>query len=77
MIRETEMYVPIKNFFNSLGFKVKAEIRNCDVVAYKADEPLIIIELKTQFSLKQKRDCFRYYIKIWSKFSLILVLLIE
>ena len=51
MIRETEMYVPIKNFFNSLGFKVKAEIRNCDVIAYKTDEPPIIIELKTHFSL--------------------------
>jgi len=51
MIKEIEMYGPIKDFFRSLGYEVKAEIHNCDVVAHKSQETPIIIELKTQLSL--------------------------
>lgn len=48
---ETDLYKPIKTYFERLGYGVKAEIKNCDVVAIKNNESPIIIELKLRFSL--------------------------
>lgn len=49
---ETELYPPVKNFFVERGYEVKAEIRGCDLVAYRSDatEP-IIVEMKKTFTL--------------------------
>lgn len=49
---ETELYAPVKAFFTGRGYEVKAEIRGCDLVAYRADqdEP-IIVEMKKTFTL--------------------------
>jgi hypothetical protein len=49
---ETELYPPIKEFFTDRGYEVKAEVRGCDLVAYRADqsEPLIV-EMKKTFTL--------------------------
>ena len=49
---ETELYQPIKTFLEAQGFIVKAEVRSCDVVAVRADEPPVIIELKTALNLQ-------------------------
>lgn len=48
---ETELYEPIKNYFQKYGFEVKAEVKNCDLTAVKEDI-LLIVELKRNFNLK-------------------------
>ncbi|MCK5199407.1 MAG: hypothetical protein KAR21_13705, partial [Spirochaetales bacterium] len=49
--RETELYLPVKEYLEELGFKVDAEVRGCDVVA-SLNSRIIIVELKNRFSLK-------------------------
>jgi len=49
--QETELYAPIKAWLKELGYDVKAEIGPADVVALRGDEPPVIVELKTGFSL--------------------------
>lgn len=48
---ETELYAPIKCFLEAQGYEVKAEVGPADVVAVRGDEPPVIVELKTAFSL--------------------------
>lgn len=50
-LRETDLYRPIKTFLECQGYSVKSEISNCDVVAVRDDDELVIIELKTTFTL--------------------------
>jgi len=49
-LQETDLYQPIKNHLLQLGFEVKGEIKNCDIVA-KKEELLIIIELKLTLNI--------------------------
>ena len=51
-MQETDLYQPVKDFFEAEGYEVKAEINGCDVVAIKDDAPTVIVELKTTFSLE-------------------------
>jgi hypothetical protein len=51
MIREEHMYPTIKTYLESLGFVVKAEIGNVDVMAIK-DELVIAVEMKTSFTTR-------------------------
>jgi hypothetical protein len=48
---ETDLYAPVKSFLEDRGYEVKAEVTGCDVVAEKAGEPLLVVELKTAFNL--------------------------
>jgi len=48
---ETELYEPIKQFLESQGYIVRAEVRGCDIVAIRGDEPLLIVEMKKTFNL--------------------------
>ena len=50
-MRETDLYEPIKALLESQGYAVKAEVGPADVVAVRGDEPPVIVELKTGFSL--------------------------
>ena len=50
-IKETDLYAPLKAFWEDLGYEVKAEIADADLMAVKLDEPFVIVELKTRFSL--------------------------
>lgn len=53
-LRETDLYLPVKVHFEGLGYEVKAEVKDADVMAVRPDapdEPPVIIELKTGFSL--------------------------
>ncbi len=50
-MRETELYPPIKLFLEGQDYEVKAEIGAADVVACRGDEPPVVVELKTGFSL--------------------------
>jgi hypothetical protein len=50
-MRETDLYKPIKRFLRSRGYEVKAEVGPADVVAVRGDEPPVVVELKTAFTL--------------------------
>ncbi|MDU5949823.1 MAG: hypothetical protein E6Z15_22520, partial [Paenibacillus macerans] len=49
---ETELYAPLKAFFEERGYIVRSEVRHCDLVGYRpgSDEPLIV-EMKKTFNL--------------------------
>lgn len=49
-MKETELYLPIKIYLENLGYQVKGEIKNCDIVAKKGDS-LVIIELKLTLNI--------------------------
>ena len=48
---ETDLYPPIKAFLEAQGYEVKSEIGSADVVACRADEDPLVVELKLGFSL--------------------------
>jgi hypothetical protein len=48
---ETALYLPVKAFLERQGYEVKGEVRGCDLVACRGEEPPIIIELKLRFNL--------------------------
>lgn len=50
-MKETDLYKPVKDLLVSQGFDVKAEIKDIDILASKADV-LCAVELKTKVSLK-------------------------
>ncbi len=49
-MKETELDKPIRQWLEKQGYSVSCEVKNCDIVARKGDD-LLIIELKTRFSL--------------------------
>lgn len=48
---ETALYAPVKALLEGQGYEVKGEVGAADVVACRADEPPVIVELKAGFSL--------------------------
>ena len=48
---EADLYPAVKAFLEAQGYDVKAEVRGCDVVAMRGEEPPVIVELKLGFSL--------------------------
>lgn len=49
---ETELSQPVKQLFESMGYEVKSEVLNCDLVASRGDlEDPVIIELKKSMSV--------------------------
>jgi hypothetical protein len=50
-ISEATLYAPVKLFLQRLGYEVKGEVRGCDLVARRGDEPPVIVELKLRFNL--------------------------
>lgn len=51
VLKECDLYEPIKAFFIENGYKVAGEVKDIDMVATK-DDDLIAIELKATFNLK-------------------------
>ncbi|MBN1620519.1 hypothetical protein JW890_07330 [candidate division WOR-3 bacterium] len=49
-MKETELHLPLKNFLEKRGYSVNCEVNNCDIVARK-DGELIVVETKTRLSL--------------------------
>jgi len=48
---ETDLYGPLKAWFEAQGFEVRGEVLHCDLVAQKGDD-LVVVELKLKPSLK-------------------------
>lgn len=48
---EMDLFLPLKDYFVALGFEVKGEVKNSDLMAMK-DELLVLVEMKKSFSLK-------------------------
>lgn len=48
---ETELYAPIKSYLEGQGYEVKAEVKDCDLVAIRGGEEPVIIELKLSLSM--------------------------
>lgn len=55
-LKETQMYPPLKAFLEDEGYLVRAEVEGIDVMAKKDDE-VLIVEMKTGFSLKLVYQC--------------------
>ncbi|WP_395710413.1 DUF2161 domain-containing phosphodiesterase [Reyranella sp.] len=51
MTLESDLYAPVKALLEGQGYVVKGEVRGCDVVAVRGDEPPVVVELKRAFSL--------------------------
>jgi hypothetical protein len=49
VVRETELYAPIRDYLTKQGYTVRGEVKSCDIAAVKGDD-LILIELKRSFS---------------------------
>lgn len=49
-IKETDLYLPVKDFFEAKGYDTRGEVKDCDMAGLKDDE-LIIIELKLRMNI--------------------------
>ena len=50
-MRESDLYPAVKAYLEAQGYTVKSEIGHLDVLARRGDEPPVVVELKTSFSL--------------------------
>lgn len=50
-IYETDLYKPVHDYLENLGYNVQGEVKGCDIAAVMGEE-LVVIELKTSFNLK-------------------------
>ena len=50
-MKESDLYPPLKRFLESQGYEVKGEIKDCDVVAVRGNDPAVIVELKLLINL--------------------------
>lgn len=46
---EKDLYEPVKSYLSHHGFEIRAEVKNCDLVAKKGDL-VLVVELKRQLS---------------------------
>lgn len=49
-MKESDIYYPIKQYLEGQGYTVHGEVKNCDIVARKEDD-IIVVELKNRISL--------------------------
>ncbi|HLJ63410.1 MAG TPA: DUF2161 family putative PD-(D/E)XK-type phosphodiesterase [Stellaceae bacterium] len=49
---ESDLYAPVKRFLEAQGYEVKGEVKGCDVVGVRGEEPPVIVELKRRVSLE-------------------------
>lgn len=47
---EIDLYQPVQTYFEKLGYKIQAEVNDCDVVAFKGDS-IVVIELKLNLNI--------------------------
>lgn len=47
---ESDLYLPVKQLFENMGYSVNAEVKDCDVTAVRDDE-LLVVELKKNLTV--------------------------
>lgn len=50
-MKESDMYLPLKEFLEADGYTIRGEVNHADIVGVK-DDKIIIVEMKTSFNLK-------------------------
>ena len=50
-LRESDLYGPVRDYLENLGYQVKGEVKDCDIAALR-DGELIVVELKRGFTLE-------------------------
>lgn len=50
-MREADLYPALKAFLEAQGYEVKAEIGACDILALRAGDPPVVVEMKLSFTL--------------------------
>lgn len=50
-IHETDLYKPVREYLEGLGYNVQGEVKDCDLAAILGEE-LVVVELKAAFNLK-------------------------
>ena len=50
-MKEADLYPPLKAFLEAQGYEVKAEIGACDIMAQRAGDPPLVVEMKLAFNL--------------------------
>lgn len=50
-LKETDLYIPVRDFLKDNGYEVRSEVKDCDVAAVKGEE-LLIVELKKSLSVE-------------------------
>lgn len=51
-VREADLYPALKAYLSGQGYDVKAEVGDCDILARRGDDPPLVVEMKTTFSLQ-------------------------
>ncbi len=51
-IKETDLYGPVKKYLEKIGYRVKSEVKDCDIVAVNKLDVIVIVELKVSVNLK-------------------------
>ena len=51
MSLESDLYAPVKALLEGQGYSVKGEVKGCDVVAVRGEDPPVIVELKRAFRM--------------------------
>ena len=49
-IRESDLYLPVKEYLEINGYKVNSEVMDCDVTGLK-DNEIVIVELKKKINI--------------------------
>lgn len=50
LMKETDLFPPVADYLTTHGYLVRSEVRDCDVVALKNEE-LVVVELKKSFTV--------------------------
>ena len=75
VLREVELHPPIVDFLRSLGYEVRSEVKDCDVVGLRPDgsgsEEIVVVELKRGLTIdlliqgvKRQRNAELVYLAI-------------
>ena len=52
IMKESDLYQPLKTYLEVQGYEVKGEVHNCDVLAVRGNERPIVVELKLTLNLQ-------------------------
>ena len=52
IMKESDLYQPLKAYLEAQGYEVKGEVQNCDVLAVRRNERPIVVELKLNLNLQ-------------------------